>query len=414
MFDTKEEILDQLRAGEDSRAELKEIRFGDRSVLSPNTEDMAGELVAFSNADGGVVFLGVDDNGFVQGLPEDRLAVLEQWIVNVATNNCEPPIRPLIRKEVLPRPDGSEGVIMLVEVKRELYVHRTSGGRYYSRVGSTKQDLSSQALARLFQERGRAFVFDEQPVRTAVPEDLDQASLRRFLGSADSIPRQDLLRNTRIVALDEEGVDRPTVAGLLAFGTAPQEHLLSAYIEAGVYRGVDLTSDDLVHQQRIDGRLGDQIDNAVGFVDRFMLKPARKPLGREDFPQYNISSVYEAVVNAVAHRDYSLAGAKIRLFLFADRLELYSPGSLPNTLTIETMPYRVFTRNQLLVSFLSRLRSTRSGRAFLESRGEGVRLILSVSEQHSGRRPTYELFGEELRLTIWAQPSPHAEATGEA
>src|SRR5262245_49778096 len=219
MFDTKKEILDQLRAGEDSRAEFKEIRFGDRSVLSPNTEDMTGELVAFSNADGGVVFLGVDDNGFVQGIPEDRLAVLEQWIVNVTTNNCEPPIRPLIRKEVLARPDGSEGVIMLVEVKRGLYVHRTSGGRYYSRVGSTKQDLSSQALARLFQERGRAFVFDEQPVRTAVPEDLDPTSLRRFLGSADSIPRQDLLRNTRIVAPDEEGVDRPTVAGLLAFGT---------------------------------------------------------------------------------------------------------------------------------------------------------------------------------------------------
>lgn len=262
----------------------------------------------------------------------------------------------------------------------------------------------------LDQLRGRAFVFDEQPVRTTVPDDLDQPTLRRFLGSADSIPWQDLLRNTRVLASDEEGVDKPTVAGLLAFGAAPQEHLVSAYIEAAVYRGVHLTSDDLVHQQRIDGRLGDQIDDAVGFVDRFMLKPARKPLGREDFPQYNISSVYEAVVNAVAHRDYSLAGAKIRLFLFADRLELYSPGSLPNTLTIETMPYRVFTRNQLLVSFLSRLRSARSGRAFLESRGEGVRLILSVSEQRSGRRPIYELFGEELRLTIWAQPSPHTES----
>jgi predicted HTH transcriptional regulator len=222
------------------------------------------------------------------------------------------------------------------------------------------------------------------------------------------------LRNTRVVAPDEEGVDRPTVAGLLAFGAAPQEHLPSAYIEAAIYRGVHLTSDELVHQQRIGGRVGDQIEDAVTFVDRFMLRPARRSLGREDFPQYEIRSVYEAIVNAVAHRDYSLAGSKIRLFLFADRLELYSPGSLPNTLTIETMPYRVFTRNQLLVSFLSRLKSARSGRVFLESRGEGVRFILSVGEQHSGRRPVYELFGEELRLTIWAQPSPHAEAAGAA
>ena len=102
-----------------------------------------------------------------------------------------------------------------------------------------------------------------------------------------------------------------------------------------------------------------------------MLKPARKPGGREDHPQYVLGAVREAIVNAVAHRDYSISGSKIRLFLFADRLELYSPGALPNTLTVETMPYRVFTRNQLLVSFLSRMNSRRTGLSFLESRGEG-------------------------------------------
>ena len=73
------------------------------------------------------------------------------------------------------------------------------------------------------------------------------------------------------------------------------------------------------------------------------------------------------------------------------------------------MPYRVFTRNQLLVSFLSRVRSRTTGRAFLESRGEGVRRILEESARHSGRRPEYHVFGEELRLTIWAKPSPHKE-----
>lgn len=150
-----------------------------------------------------------------------------------------------------------------------------------------------------------------------------------------------------------------------------------------------------------------QIDGAVAFVDRFMLKPARRPIGREDHPQYTLGAVHEAVVNAVAHRDYAMAGAKIRLFLFADRLELYSPGALPNTVTLETMPYRVFTRNQLLVSFLSRLQSPVTGQRYLESRGEGVRRILEESESHSGRRPEYKLLGAELLLTIWAKPSPH-------
>lgn len=254
----------------------------------------------------------------------------------------------------------------------------------------------------------RVFSFDGQPVPTATIEDLDHERLERFFTNGpQSIPWTDLLRNTRVVSPADDGLDRPTVAGLLAFGRTPRAHLPSAYIEAAVYRGDELTSDDLVHSDRIEGRVDAQVDDATAFVERFMLKPARKPVGREDHPQYDVGAVYEAIVNAVAHRDYSIAGSKIRLFLFSDRLELYSPGTLPNTLTIDTMPFRVFTRNQLLVSFLSRMKSRRTGQAFLESRGEGVRRILEVAEAHSGRRPTYELFGEELRLTIWAKPSPH-------
>ena len=124
---------------------------------------------------------------------------------------------------------------------------------------------------------------------------------------------------------------------------------------------------------------------------------------------YDLGVVDEAIVNAVAHRDYAIAGAKIRLFLFANRLELYSPGKLPNTITLDDMPYRTFTRNQLLAGFLSRLRSKRTGQVFLESRGEGVRKILEDGEAHSGRRPEYELFGDELRLTLWAKRVPPSD-----
>ena len=410
MFESKSDILDQLRAGEDATAEFKEVRLGDRSVISPNAEDFAGECVAFANAEGGAVFLGVDDAGVVRGLTEARVGDIEQWVVNVTTHNCEPPIRPVIRKALLPRPEGSDGLVLVIEVRRGLYVHRTSGGRYYVRVGSSKRDLAPAELARLFQQRGRAFVFDEQPVPGATREDLDQASLDAFFGAQPVIPWRQLLLNTRVLVVDEDGKERASVAGLLAFGREPQSCLPSAFIEAAVYRGDRLSSADLVHADQLRGRADQQIDEATALVERFMLKPARKPAGREDFPQYDIGALHEAIVNAVAHRDYSLGGAKIRLFLFADRLELYSPGSLPNTVTLENMAFRVFTRNQLLVSFLSRMKSRRTGRAFLESRGEGVRRILEDSERHTGRRPEYRLLGEELLLTIWAKRSPHEEA----
>ena len=409
MFDTTDQILSQLRAGEDGLAEFKALRLGDRGVLSPNTEDLAGELVAFANADGGTIFLGVDDSGAVAGIPPARLEAVERWIANIASHNCEPPIRPILRKVLLPAATGEERHVLLAEVPRGLYVHRTSGGRYYLRVGSTKRDLTPPELARLFQQRGREYVFDEQPVLAATVDHLNRHRLEAFFGRSPTIPWLDLLRNTRVTHRDEGGVDRPTVAGLLTFGTEPTEFLASGSIEAACYSGERLSSDDLVHAERLAGRAPDQIDAAVAFAAQLMRHPTHaRPAGSSD-PPYDLDVVDEAIVNAVAHRDYAISGSKIRLFLFADRLEICSPGGLPNTITLDEMPYRTFTRNQLLVSFLSRIRSKRTDQVFLESRGEGVRKILRNGEAHSGRRPDYELFGDELRLTLWAKSGPAAD-----
>ena len=403
MFDTRDQILNQLRAGEDGRAEFKEVRLGDRGVLSPNVEDLAGELVAFANAAGGVVFLGIDDSGVVRGIPPEHVNMVENWIINVATHNCEPPVRPLLRKELLPDVAGDEQRVLLAEVPRGIYVHRSSGGRYYLRIGSTKHDLTPPELARLFQQRGREYMFDEQTVLAATVDDLNRHRLEAFFGRSPTIPWLDLLRNTRVTFRDEDGVDRPPVAGLLVFGTEPTEFLPSGSIEVVCYRGTRLSSDDLIHAERLAGPVSDQIDAGIALVARFMQAPSdKRPSNGDDVP-HDLDIVDEAIVNAVAHRDYAISGSKIRLFLYADCPELYSPGKLPNTLTLDDMPYRTFTRNQLLVSFLSRIRSKRTGQVFLESRGEGVRIILQDGEAYSGRRPMYELFGDELRLTLWAR-----------
>ena len=214
MFDTTDRILNQLRAGEDGLAEFKALRLGDRGVLSPNTQDLAGELVAFANADGGAIFLGVDDSGAVAGIPPARLDAVERWIANIASHNCEPPIRPILRKVLLPASTGEERHVLLAEVPRGLYVHRTSGGRYYLRVGSTRRDLTPPELARLFQQRGREYVFDEQPVLAATVDHLNRHRLEAFFGRSPTTPWLDLLRNTRLTLRDEGGVDRPTVADL--------------------------------------------------------------------------------------------------------------------------------------------------------------------------------------------------------
>ncbi len=401
MLNSIESIHERLDAGEDSVTEFKEIRLGKRSVISPNPESLAEEMVAFANAEGGTLFLGVDDQGIVKGIPKDHLGVVERWIVNIASNNCDPPMVPVIRKMRLPDTQGESVTIMLAAVRESIYVHRTTSGRWFIRVGSSKRNLTQAELSRLLQQRDRSFVFDEQPVYNATKADLEVEKIKSYFSEAVTIPFKNLLLNTRITIRNENGIDRPTVAGLLAFSPTVQKYLPSAYIEAAVYRGFELDSNDLIHSKQIKGTASEQIDDALLFVERFMIIAAKKPVGRIDQPQFNLGAVFEALVNAVAHRDYSISGSKIRLFLFADRLELYSPGDLPNTITIENMPFRVFTRNQLLVSFLSRMKNKETNQSYLESRGEGVRRIIHESEAISSRKPEYKLLGQELLLTIW-------------
>ena len=122
-------------------------------------------------------------------------------------------------------------------------------------------------------------------------------------------------------------------------------------------------------------------------------------------------SIFEAIVNAVVHRDYSLYGSKIRLFMYSDRIEIYSPGRLANTLTVDNLMENQVTRNEMLAHLLSELAveddlsPTIDRSHFLERRGEGVGIIFSESERLSSKKPVYEIFGEELKLTIFTAPS---------
>ena len=401
MFDTIDEVQSQLQVGEGTLAEFKEVRLDEHGRFALRPEELAGEMVAFANAEGGGIFFGVDDDGLVQGIPRDWTDDLEKCVISAARDSCDPPIDPIIRKFILPRFNGNDAIIFLVKIRQGYDVHRTTSGHYYKRIGTAEHDLSAVELCRLMQQRSNRFVFDEQIVPNATLDDLDLERLEAHFGSLC----EEIFRRSRAVA-KVNGELRPTVAGLLAFGRDPSERLYPASISAAVYAGSERTSDDLVDADQIHGCVGHQIDAAISFVARYMKKPARKFVGQTDYPQYDLDAIHEAVINAFIHRDYSILGSRIRVFLYDDRLEIYSPGKPRNALQIEDMEFRVSTRNQLLVHFLSRTRSRRTGRFFLESRGEGVCKILHASEQHSGRRPVYELFGEELRLTIWAQPAP--------
>ena len=160
----------------------------------------------------------------------------------------------------------------------------------------------------------------------------------------------------------------------------------------------------------ITGPLDRQVTEACGFVSRNQRVRAKKTVGRVDQPQYDLTAVFEAIVNAVAHRDNSMHGSRIRLHMFNNRIELCSPGNLPNTMTVDDLAYRQSSRNETLTNLLARcpvptgvpgLDSQRT--TLMDRRGNGVPIILERSERLSGVQPLYELLGDaELRLTIFA------------
>jgi len=208
--------------------------------------------------------------------------------------------------------------------------------------------------------------------------------------------------------VETQGEMRASVSGILMCSKKPDEFLPNAFIEAVRYRGTKRDSNYQIDACRITGQLNQQIDLAMHFVRKNQTVSAVKAPYRKETPQFSLRAVFEAVVNAVAHRDYSVHVSKIRLFMFDDRLEIYSPGALPNTVSIDSIHLRQATRNELLTSLLSRCRigfeDDYLGRDFyLERRGEGVPIIIEDSEALSGRKPQYQLIDDaELLLTIYA------------
>jgi predicted HTH transcriptional regulator len=302
--------------------------------------------------------------------------------------------------------NGDSVYVLKVDILKSLFVHESPGG-YLLRIGSSKRRMQPEALARLFQQRSQTRIirFDEQPIANTSISDLNKNLFEKFyFETNDSF--ETICKKLKIITKDDAGYNRHTVAGVLLCADNPEKFIADAFIEAVAYKGVTRDSNYQNDSKKITGPLDKQIIEAVKFVKANMKIKAIKNPGRIDMPQFSIRAIFEAIVNAVAHRDYSIFGSKIRLFMFDDRLEIYSPGTIPNSMTIESLSLRQSTRNELITSLIARCKTdiTETKRQFMmEKRGEGVPIIISESEKLSGKKPIYQLIDNaELLLTVYS------------
>ena len=406
-----EEIESRLRSGEDSGWEFKQVEFGGDRPKRPTRGDWADEIAAFANAAGGVVLASVSDDGLVIGMSRPQIVNLDSLLVEVSTDTIKPPVR--IRTHHTELSDGR--LVLLVEVPESDSVHESPGGSY-TRVGASKRLMVGDERLLLAQRRSQArfLWFDKQPVPETGFGTLAESLWKPLLSAEGAAEPEAALGKLALLEDDEAGVLRATVAGVLLCTPNPEQWLPNACITATRYRGADRASAQ-IDAKEITGPLNTQIADAVAFAARNMQVAALKDPARTDLPQYSEKALFEALVNAAVHRDYSMRGSKVRLSMFDDRLEIQSPGSLPNNLSVESMASRQSTRNEALTSVLARMPvgGTRGGedrRYFMERRGDGVPVIRRETWELCGKYPEYRVVDDsEVLLVIPAamhEPSP--------
>lgn len=424
MYDDVGSLLKEIAAGEDTYLEFKEVVFRGNKIRFAQEEGKAGPkiaevMVSMANTADAVIVFGVNNDGEVIGIDEEKRELVEQFVVNAARDLCDPRVDLLLDWLYLPDRHGEDKLCLKAFVPRSQYaVHCTTDGRYLKRIGSHKAIIPTEELQRLLATKHLVVPFEEWPAIGATLDDLDRTRFaayyrRRFGHSLEGarLPWARLLAGLKLaIQVNEERPWEPTNVGLLLFAERPDRWISGAYIDLAVYAH-RVSDGNTADTRRFFGPIPEQIEAVLAYLRASPLLTTvshKEDVGRRDRPAYALWALQEAIVNAVVHRSYQLRGSQIRIFLFPDRIEVWSPGRLHNTLTPEDLyagcqPIR---RNQLLAGFLRDYESPVTGTKHMETRGEGFLNLVRESERVSGRRPELTVRGDAVCLTIFAGHAP--------
>lgn len=378
---TEHDILAVLAQGENSSVEFKTCRV--------RPDALAKEMAAFANTSGGLILVGIDDDGTVAGFDDDKN--YEEWSMNIARTSVSPALSIEYQSleiagkhiAILNIPKGPDKPYQVAE-------------QYFVRVGSTNRRATQGELLRLFQAAG-VFHYDRVAVAGTSMNDLHLAKIDQYFqhyeldfSSESDTDRQTLLMNTDILAESGEC----TVAGLLIFGINPGRYLPQCGISFAHFAGNEVV-EELLDKQNLDGTLAYQIDTGLAVIKNNLRVPSTiHGAKREEHLVLPDKILRELLVNACVHRTYSITGSKIRVFLFDNRIEFLSPGRLPNSVTIEKLKAGVsYAVNPVLVKFMENLR-------YIDRLGRGLPMVCRETERFGGRIAFQEI-GEEFKVTIF-------------
>lgn len=380
---TQQEIKELIDQGENVSVEFK--------TKDVRTESIAKEIVAFANSNGGIILLGVEDDGDIAGIDSGKN--IEEWVMNICRNNVIPAI--LVEYSEVEFDNKTVGFIKVPKGKDKPY--QTQRNQFLIRIGSTNRVATQSELLRLFQQAG-FFHFDANGVEQTSIKDLNFTKIDQYFQRYEidfteetETDKINLLKNTDILADD----GRVTVAGLLIFGINPQRYLYNANISFAHFVGKEITS-DLIDKQNIGGTLDFQVDSALSVIKNNLLNPSTI-VGTKRIETGNIykDNVFrEILVNACVHRNYAISGSNIRVLMFDNRIEFISPGNLPNTITIDKLRAGVsYAVNPIIVKFMENLR-------YIDKLGRGIPMVCREVEKQN-KKVMFKELGEEFRVILY-------------
>lgn len=400
----KEELLEILQNGENSGIEFK------RDDIRP--EQLAKEIVALANFQGGKILLGVEDDGSVSGIQRENL---EEWVMNVFRDKIHPTILPYY-ETVKWDNNKSIAIISFPQGTAKPYVVRDKGREdIYIRMGSTSNLATREQIGRLYEIGGMLHTELLAVPRTDI-HCLDFVRLENYIKEVlhdPSVPSSEKEWQERLLALgfltEVAETIYCTIAGLVLFGKRPRRYLRQAGIRIMAFESLDkeyeakldvILDAPLVARKEADGQIidGGLIEKLMDTITPFITEQTANittDLRREIIKRYPPEAIREMVLNAFAHRDWTRF-EDIELVIYADRLELLSPGRLPNSMTIEKMKAgQRSPRNPIIMEVLRDY-------GYVDARGMGVRTkIVPLVKAASGKEPGFILTEDYLKTIIY-------------
>jgi ATP-dependent DNA helicase RecG len=372
------DILGRIRSGEDDRTEFKR-GAGD---LKPLGRAVCG----FANTDGGVVILGVDDSGTLVGVQEEAESVSER-VTAFLQSGLSGPVQARMGRQ-----HDARGWVHWIEVPRQRgFEPLRHEGRVLVRRGRANVEPSPAELQDLYNVFGYILT-EERALDGARVDAIDVQAFSEYLGLQGldlvSEPQTGFENDLRARGVMAEigGELHATLYGILAFGRMPQSYAQTRnfWIECVAYGGTD-RADEVLQVAEGKGRLEEQVERSVGWLLGLGRFERYEGLSRADRHLVPAAAAREALVNAVAHRDYAITGSRILVEVFTDRVVVTSPGTLPNGLTVDSVLRggNPRSRNESIANALLVLRR-------MEQRGRGWPVMCKAMRAHNGTEPTLQ------------------------